>query len=102
MKPIGNHKIHIEMPMLKQNNDGIYYAAESGVISYPEEGNEACFELEDRSFWFRHRNARITHFPHAFITIGDNVRIGSEVEFFGAGHDHSKINLPNTAESIKV
>jgi SAM-dependent methyltransferase len=25
-------------------------------ISYPDEGNEACFKVEDQSFWFRHRN----------------------------------------------
>jgi hypothetical protein len=36
--------------------DGIYYAAESGEISYPEERGEASFEVEDQSFWFRHRN----------------------------------------------
>ena len=29
---------------------------ESEAISYPEEGNEACFQIEDQSFWFRHRN----------------------------------------------
>jgi hypothetical protein len=23
---------------------------------YPDEGNEACFQIEDQSFWFRHRN----------------------------------------------
>jgi SAM-dependent methyltransferase len=41
---------------LRLSEDGIYYASESEAISYPEEGNEACFEVEDQSFWFRHRN----------------------------------------------
>ena len=25
-------------------------------ISYPDTGNDLCFEVEDKSFWFRHRN----------------------------------------------
>jgi len=41
---------------LQLGADGIFYAAASQAISYPEEGNEACFEVEDQSFWFRHRN----------------------------------------------
>lgn len=36
--------------------NGIYYANELSKISYPIEGNDACFELEDNSFWFNHRN----------------------------------------------
>ena len=49
--------------------DGIYYAAESEAISYPEEGNEACFEVEDQSFWFRHRNACIVETVGNFSVI---------------------------------
>jgi SAM-dependent methyltransferase len=41
---------------LKCGDDGIYYTKASEAISYPEEGNEACFQIEDQSFWFRHRN----------------------------------------------
>ena len=41
---------------LQLGEDGIYYAIGSEAISYPEEGNEACFQIEDQSFWFRHRN----------------------------------------------
>jgi SAM-dependent methyltransferase len=40
--------------------------AGSDAISYPEEGNEACFEVEDRSFWFRHRNACIAEMVRNF------------------------------------
>src|SRR5882762_915370 len=25
-------------------------------ISYPETGNENCFQIEENSFWFNHRN----------------------------------------------
>ena len=36
--------------------DGIWYAANSSKLSYPDEGHEDCFEIEENSFWFRHRN----------------------------------------------
>jgi SAM-dependent methyltransferase len=38
------------------NREGIWYAEKKAAVSYPEEGNEACFQIEDSSFWFRHRN----------------------------------------------
>jgi 2-polyprenyl-3-methyl-5-hydroxy-6-metoxy-1,4-benzoquinol methylase len=41
---------------LQLGAEGIFYAAGAEAISYPEQGNEACFEVEDQSFWFRHRN----------------------------------------------
>jgi SAM-dependent methyltransferase len=49
---------HLESAFLglSLGEDGIFYANESEAISYPQEGNEACFEVEDQSFWFRHRS----------------------------------------------
>lgn len=45
-----------------------YWVAESrSVLSYPADGNELCFAIEDDSFWFRHRNeliaATLRRFP---------------------------------------
>ncbi|HAM99575.1 MAG TPA: hypothetical protein DCQ26_13280 [Marinilabiliales bacterium] len=37
-------------------NDGIWYSSKSLQVSYPKEGYNACFNLEENSFWFRHRN----------------------------------------------
>lgn len=45
---------------LVRNDDGIWYAPQSQVVSYPEDGHDACFAIEENSFWFRHRNACIT------------------------------------------
>ena len=53
-------------PELRLGEDGIFYAGEVGEISYPEEGNEACFEVEDCSFWFRHRNDCIRELVRSF------------------------------------
>ena len=39
-----------------KNVNGIYYTYNNSPISYPEDGNDNCFILEDNSFWFRHRN----------------------------------------------
>jgi SAM-dependent methyltransferase len=37
-------------------NNGIYYSYSRSPISYPDEGNDKFFEIEDSSFWFKHRN----------------------------------------------
>jgi len=42
------------------------------------------------------------HYPEARIVIGKNVRIGPDVAFFGAGHDHRMLDLPDTAGSIII
>jgi len=44
---------------LHLKSDDIYYAIDSEKISYPEDGNDSCFEIEENSFWFRHRNSCI-------------------------------------------
>jgi 2-polyprenyl-3-methyl-5-hydroxy-6-metoxy-1,4-benzoquinol methylase len=52
---------------LELGEDGIWYSRNEQEISYPSGGNEACFALEDNSFWFRHRNnciaSVVTSFP---------------------------------------
>lgn len=39
-----------------ENVDEIWYAKDKSSISYPDEGNNFCFNIEDNSFWFKHRN----------------------------------------------
>lgn len=36
--------------------DGIWHAKTASDISYPEAGNEICYQIEENSFWFKHRN----------------------------------------------
>ena len=40
--------------------DGIWYSDRTEAISYHEDGNSECFEVEEKSFWFAHRNACIS------------------------------------------
>jgi len=39
-----------------QFDEGIWYSQTRSAISYPEDGNGYCLQLEDTSFWFKHRN----------------------------------------------
>jgi len=41
---------------IQQAENGIWYAPAHQPISYPDQGNECCFEVEASSFWFKHRN----------------------------------------------
>ena len=41
---------------LVRGDDGIWYGPETRDVSYATDGHAACLAVEDRSFWFRHRN----------------------------------------------
>ncbi len=41
---------------LERGEDGIWYGRDARAVSYAADGHAACFAVEDRSFWFRHRN----------------------------------------------
>ena len=54
---------------LIKDKNGIYISQEEfGKISYPDHGNNECFDIEKDSFWFIHRNTIIKEilkkFPH--------------------------------------
>jgi len=53
-------------PHLKLAADGIWYAANREDVSYPSDGNQACFQIEESSFWFNHRNACIVAAVESF------------------------------------
>jgi SAM-dependent methyltransferase len=58
-------------PKTKPCSDGICYSAEACDVYYPEKGNEACYEVEDQSFWFRHRNDCIREMVRKFPPKGN-------------------------------
>lgn len=63
-------------PALELREPGIWFARAQSEISYPAHGNAACLAVEDRSFWFRHRNrciiSVVRRFAHnvGFLDIG--------------------------------
>ncbi len=48
--------------------DGIYFSIKESNISYPDGGNADCFQLEENSFWFNHRNQCIIEAVKKYIT----------------------------------
>ena len=61
---------------LRLNPEGIWQASASPALSYPEDGNERCFRLEDSSFWFRHRNDCIVELFRRFPPDGPILDVG--------------------------
>lgn len=38
------------------NKNGIWYSKKNVAISYPDNGNDVSYIIENKSFWFKHRN----------------------------------------------
>lgn len=56
---------------LTLGQDGIWYGDEEHGISYPDDGSDTYFSIEDDSFWFRHRNDCIVAVVSALPPEGD-------------------------------
>ena len=56
---------------LQLGEDGIWHASAHEMVSYPSEGNDRCFEIEEKSFWFQHRNACIVALVKKFPPRGE-------------------------------
>lgn len=39
-----------------KKKEGIYFSEKNYTLSYPKDGNDICYELEEKSFWFQNRN----------------------------------------------
>lgn len=55
---------------------GIWEAESTRELSYPDQGNDSCYEVEDASYWFRHRNACIVALMRRFPPDGVVYDIG--------------------------
>ena len=70
---------------LVQNEEKIWIAAASREISYPSDGNEECYRIEEDSFWFRHRNGIITSVISRFPPGGTIFDVGGGNGFVSLG-----------------
>lgn len=61
---------------LKLRDDGIWYSPTQQRISYPEEGNQAYYTVEEGSFWFKHRNNCIVEVMQTFPPGGPVLDVG--------------------------
>jgi SAM-dependent methyltransferase len=63
-------------PALEHRPPGIWFARQRAAVSYPAGGNAACLQLEDGSFWFRHRNRCIVKVVERFRPAGPLLDVG--------------------------
>ncbi len=68
------HLDFASLGLVKKN--GIWYADNKAFVSYPDDGNNSCFQIEDKSFWFRHRNNCISELVKQFHKSGTFFDIG--------------------------
>lgn len=61
---------------VRKNESGIWFGTTQSEVSYPAEGHAICLELEDRSFWFRHRNRAILEMLKLLPPAGPLLDIG--------------------------
>jgi 2-polyprenyl-3-methyl-5-hydroxy-6-metoxy-1,4-benzoquinol methylase len=61
---------------LEESEPGLWLSQSAGLVSYPEDGNRECREVEDLSFWFRHRNRCIIELVRRFDPGGTIFDIG--------------------------
>jgi len=68
--------------------DGIWTAETSSTISYPSEGNDIHFQLEEGSYWFKHRNQCLCDLFSRFPPAGIVYDIGGGNGFVALGLQH--------------
>ena len=70
---------------LEQGEEGIWFSSNPSDVSYPSTGNEACYEVEDVSFWFQHRNRCVIACVKAFPPSGPIIDLGGGNGFVSKG-----------------
>jgi len=70
---------------LELGADGIWFSKGNATVSYPAHGNDACFEIEDHSFWFQHRNRCIASIVRGFPPAGALFDLGGGNGFVSLG-----------------
>lgn len=78
-------------------NDGIWYGRGNAAVSYPADGHEQCFAVEDSSFWFRHRNACIVAVASEFPPPGDGA-----IFDIGGGNGFVSMGLANAGFDVAL
>jgi len=61
---------------LRKVRDGYWVSNTQTAVSYPEWGNEICYQLEENSFWFDHRNNCILELIERFPPVGALFDVG--------------------------
>jgi SAM-dependent methyltransferase len=56
--------------------DGIWHSEERESLSYPNDGNDVCYDIEDQSFWFKNRNKIILEVINRYSIDGPIFDVG--------------------------
>ena len=72
-------------PSLECGPDGIWFARRPAPVSYPVDGNATCLQVEDHSFWFRHRNRCVVSMVRRFAPQGLFLDIGGGNGYVASG-----------------
>ncbi len=78
---------------IKKDQNGIYYSKSNSSISYPEEGNESFMQIEEDSFWFKHRNN---------IIANSVLKHSAEKVFFDIGGGNGFVSKRLQDEGVEV
>ena len=77
---------------LEQRN-GLWCPQAVSAVSYPAQGNDVCFQVEDSSYWFAHRNACIQAVVNRFPPGGMFYDIGGGNGFVSLGLQRAGIDV---------
>jgi hypothetical protein len=77
---------------LKPGTDGYWTVPSEEAISYPEEGNDLYFTVEEDSFWFQHRNRVIVETVRSFPPGGPILDVGGGNGYVAKGLEEA--NFP--------
>jgi len=69
---------------LLEDRQGVWHPKSISAVSYPVDGNDLCFQLEDSSWWFAHRNACLLEMVRQFPPSGQLYDIGGGNGFVAA------------------
>jgi SAM-dependent methyltransferase len=70
---------------LEQDHRGLWVSKIRSGVSYPSSDNERCYQIEDTSFWFQHRNRCIANCVRAYPPSGVVFDVGGGNGFVSLG-----------------
>lgn len=72
-----------------EHRGGVWQARQASAVSYPDHGNHLCFQVEDSSYWFAHRNECLLETMRQFPPAGRLYDIGGGNGFLTAAMERA-------------
>lgn len=80
-----NVRIEEYSPSWQIDQNGLWRNRDIDALSYPADGNERCFRIEEDSFWFQHRNRIIRSLVSSYRPAGAFFDVGGGNGFVSKG-----------------